>query len=111
MRDVLLLLFALAGGLTLSGIAANAYRLLAPKASGKGGKVQKAQKALYYAIMAVAGPSVLVDNATKSFRSQNCTASAYAFALMLAAYWSFAIGVVILLFSVGPKFLQGGGAL
>ena len=101
MRDIVILLFALSGGLTLSGIAANAYRLLAHKPAGPGGKV------VYYAVMAVAGPSVLVDNATKSFRARDCSVSAYAFALILAAYWSFAIGLVILLFSIGPKGLTG----
>ena len=94
MRDALFLLFALAGGLTLSGIAANLYRILARKPSSR------AEKALYYAVMAVAGPSVLFNNATRSFRTQACSIAAYVFAVLLASYWSFALGLVILSFTV-----------
>ena len=97
MKQLLLLLFALTGGLTLSGIAANLYRILAPKAESRNEKI------IYYVVMAVAGPSVLVNNATKSFRSRDCSVSAYAFALMLAAYWSFALGLGILFLSSGLK--------
>ena len=35
MRNFILLLFAVAGGLTLSGIAANLYRMVAQKARGR----------------------------------------------------------------------------
>jgi hypothetical protein len=90
MKDLLLLLFALAGGLTLSGIAANLYRILARK------PVSRPEKAVYYAVMAVAGPSVLFNNATHSFRVKDCSVAAYTFAIMIAAYWSFALGLVII---------------
>jgi hypothetical protein len=96
-KDLLLLLFALAGGLTLSGIAANLYRILAHK------PVSRPETFVYYAVMAVAGPSVLFNNATKSFRSRDCSASAYFFATMLVAYWSFALGLVMIYLSVGLK--------
>jgi len=90
LRDVLVVLFATTGGLTLSGIAANLYRLL-------GGKPQsKPQTVVYYAVMAVAGPSVLFENATRSFRTKACTALAYAFAVAVSGYWSFALGLLIL---------------
>jgi hypothetical protein len=89
-KDLLLLLFALAGGLTLSGIAANLYRILARK------PVSRPEKAIYYAVMAVAGPSVLFNNATRSFRAKACSVAAYAFAIIIATYWSFALGLVIL---------------
>jgi hypothetical protein len=89
-RDLLLLLFALAGGLTASGIAANLYRILARK------PVSRPQKAVYFAVMAVAGPSVLFNNATRSFRAKACSGAAYVFAIMIAAYWSFALGLAIL---------------
>jgi hypothetical protein len=96
-KQLILLFFALAGGLTVSGIAANLYRILAPQADSRN------QKIVYYVVMAVAGPSVLLNNATKSFRSKDCTVSAYAFALILAAYWSFALGLGILFLSAGLK--------
>ena len=94
MRQVLILLFALAGGLTLSGIAANLYRILARKPASR------PETILYFAVMTVAGPSVLFHNATKSFRSQACSAAAYLFAAMVAGYWSFALGLVILSFCI-----------
>lgn len=92
MREALMLLFSLAAGLTLSGIAANLYRLLARKPESR------PERILYFGVMAVAGPSVLFNNATRSFRSKACSSSAYLFAVTLTGYWSFAIGVIILSF-------------
>ncbi|HWM62319.1 MAG TPA: hypothetical protein VNN98_09200 [Rhizomicrobium sp.] len=87
MKHLLLLLFSLAGGLTLSGIVANLYRLVAKKPQGR------AATWVYYGVMLLAGPSVLVGNATRSFRKKECTSAAYGFALGLAAYWSFMLGL------------------
>jgi hypothetical protein len=91
-KQLLELLFAVAGGLTLSGIAANFYRILARK------PVSRSETMVYLAVMAVAGPSVLFNNATRSFRSKACSTAAYAFAVAIAGYWSFALGLVILSF-------------
>ena len=66
MRHLLLLLFAVAGGLTLSGIVANLYRMVAEKAAGP------RRDRAYYAVMVLAGPSVLLENATRSFRKKEC---------------------------------------
>jgi hypothetical protein len=90
LKDLIILLFAVAGGLTLSGIAANLYRILARKPASQ------PESMVYFAVMAVAGPSVLFNNATKSFRSQACSGTAYLFAVMIAGYWSFALGLMIL---------------
>jgi hypothetical protein len=89
MRNFTLLLFAVAGGLTLSGIAANLYRLVAQKPSGG--------LAIYahYAVMVFAGPSVLFENSTRSFRKKECGRAAYGFALGLALYWAFMLGLVL----------------
>jgi hypothetical protein len=86
MRAFLLLLFAATGGLVLSGIVANLYRLLARKPRGR------PERLLYLGIMVLAGPSVLLDNATRSFRRKDCSRLAYGFALSLCAYWSLALG-------------------
>ena len=75
MHTLLLLFFAIAGGLALSGIAANLYRILARRPKSR------AERLFYLGVMAVAGPSVLIDNATRSFRGRNCSRGAYAFAL------------------------------
>ena len=92
MRQSLMLLFSLAAGLTLSGIAANLYRLLARKPESR------SERMLYLAVMTLAGPSVLFNNATKSFRGKACSSAAYLFAVTLTGYWSFALGVIILSF-------------
>jgi hypothetical protein len=85
-----MLLFSLAAGLTLSGIAANLYRLLARKPESR------REQILYFAVMALAGPSVLLHNATNSFRGKACSGAAYLFAMTLTGYWSFALGVIVL---------------
>jgi hypothetical protein len=90
LRQIIELLFAVAGGLTASGIAANLYRILARR------PVNRSETVIFFAVMAVAGPSVLVRNATRSFRKQACSRAAYLFAVMLAGYWAFAIGLVVL---------------
>lgn len=92
MRQILELLFAVAGGLTLSGIAANFYRILARK------PVSRAETMIYFAVMSVAGPSVLFNNATRSFRDKACSTAAYVFAITVAGYWSFALGLMLLSF-------------
>ncbi|HEY7979068.1 MAG TPA: hypothetical protein VID67_12820 [Rhizomicrobium sp.] len=82
-----LFLFAMTGGFAISGIVANAYRLLAPKPETDG------TKAAYYIVMVVAGPSVLFDNAARSWRKKACSAVAFWLAAALSAYWSFIIGL------------------
>jgi len=84
------MLFALAGGLTLSGIVANFYRLVARKPR------TRAATAIYYGVMLLAGPSVLFENSTRSFRRKECSRSAYAFAVGVAGYWSFVLGLAII---------------
>ena len=87
-HDLLIFLYAVAGGLALSGIIANIYRLLtAKKAETASGRF------VYYAVMAVAGPTVLLDNAARSWRSKSCSAIAFWLAAALSAYWSFIVGL------------------
>jgi hypothetical protein len=90
MNQFITLLFAATGGLALSGIVANLYRLLARKPKGA------PERIFYLGVMVFAGPSVLIDNATRSFRRRDCTNAAYGFALTLTLYWSLAIGLAIL---------------
>ena len=90
MHSLLLLLFALSGGLTLSGIVANLYRLIAKKPQGT------AATAAYYGVMVVAGPSVLFENSTRSFQKKECSRIAYGFALLLACYWAFMLGLAVI---------------
>lgn len=89
-HDLIIFLFAVAGGITFSGIVANLYRLAAKKPQSKGGTV------LHYAVMAFAGPTVLLGNATRSFRKESCSNLAYVMAVAVASYWAFVLGMGIL---------------
>jgi hypothetical protein len=88
MQALLILLFATTGGLALSGIVANLYRLLARKPKGT------PERALYLGVMLMAGPSVLIDNATRSYRNKACSNAAYVLAITLTFYWSLALGLL-----------------
>ena len=87
-HDILVFLYALTGGLAVSGIIANIYRLLTPKKSET-----VSGRATYFIVMAVAGPTVLLDNAARSWRTKSCSAIAFWLAAALSAYWSFIIGL------------------
>jgi hypothetical protein len=89
-RDLTVMLFALTGGLTLSGIIANIYRLVAGKPQSRGATI------LYYAVMVFAGASVLLENATRSYRKKDCSAPAYGFAVAIVGYWCFILGLGVL---------------
>ncbi|HEU0160937.1 MAG TPA: hypothetical protein VFQ69_00900 [Rhizomicrobium sp.] len=86
----ILILFAVAGGLALSGIVANLYRMLARKPRSR------AETMTYFAVMAVAGPSVLFENSTRSFRRKECSGMAWGFATTIAGYWAFLLGLLVL---------------
>jgi hypothetical protein len=90
MRYFQLLLFSFASGLTVSGLVANLYRILARKPRSR------AERLCQYTVMALAGPSVLLDNSTRSFHAKHCSAAAYGFAVAVSGYWAVLIGAVIL---------------
>jgi hypothetical protein len=82
-----MLLFACAGGLTLSSISINLYRLV--------GTVAAEQNPLvYYPVIAVAGPSVLLENAARSLRARTCSAAECAVAMVFSVYWSGMLGLL-----------------
>jgi len=86
-KGLFVLLFAVTAGLTMSGITANLYKLLAKKPDSMAGR------ALHLAVMVVAGPSVMIENSTASLRKRDCSRLAYGFAVSIAAYWSLALGL------------------
>jgi hypothetical protein len=90
MRGLLIVLFAIAFGFTISGIVANTYRLLAKKPQGVGAKI------VYAGVMVLAGPSVLFENAATSFRAKKCSSIAFWLAAAVAGYWSFMLGLLLL---------------
>jgi hypothetical protein len=90
MQGLLILMFSIASGLTLSGIVANVYRLLA------GEPKNGVQTFVYYAVMVLGGPSVLFDNATRSFRKKECSSLGWVVALGLATWWAMILGAILL---------------
>lgn len=89
-KDILLVAFATLAGFTASGILANFYRLIARKPQTSAGKLG------YAAVMVVAGPNVLFENAAASFRKNDCSSFAFWLASAISAYWSFALGMFII---------------
>ena len=90
MHNFIVFFFSVAAGMTAAGLLSNLYGLLANEPNTKLGTL------VHYAVMVIAGPVVLADNSTKSFRKKECSTAAYALALALSVYWSFATGVFIL---------------
>lgn len=87
--DLLVALFMATVGLTVSGIVANIYRLAV-------GQAQPARnKALYLAVMVVAGPSVLFDNAARARHKKDCSRFAFWLAAAVTAYWCLVIGLFV----------------
>jgi hypothetical protein len=84
------LFFAVATGVTFSGLVANIYRMFVLQPKTTAGVI------LETAVMVFGGPVVLVGNATESFKKKNCSKAGYAFAVALCGFWSFATGVFIL---------------
>lgn len=89
-RDMLLVMFATAAGFTASGILANLYRLIANKPETLAGRMS------YLAVMVVAGPNVLFENAANSLKAKDCSRFAFWLAASIAAYWSFALGMIVI---------------
>src|SRR5882724_7053349 len=90
MHQFIVFLFAIAAGMTASGLVANIYRLVASEPKTKLATV------IHCAVMIFAGPVMLIGNSTKSLRAKQCSKAAYALALALSGYWSFAMGVFFL---------------
>jgi len=97
LHNAMVALFALASGFTASGIVANLYRLLVKKTESW------ASKAGYFAVMTVAGPSVLFDNAARTWRKKGCSATAFWLAAAVSSYWSFALGLFVLQLALSIK--------
>jgi hypothetical protein len=90
LHSVIVMLFAIVVGFTASGIVANLYRLLVKEPKTKAGKTA------HLAVMVVAGPNVLFENAAQSFRSKKCSMIAFWLAAAVSGYWSFIIGLFVL---------------
>jgi hypothetical protein len=90
LRQFALLVFALAAGFTASGIVSCLYRLVAEKPKNTPAQV------LHWTVMIFAGPNVLIENASKSYKAKDCSAYAFWFAAIIAGYWSLALGLFVI---------------
>ncbi len=90
MHDVLVAIFAMAAGFTASGIVASLYRLVAKDS------VSSLGRAIYVAVMILAGPTVLFENAAKAWRQKSCSSIAFWLAAALSGYWSLALGLLVI---------------
>jgi hypothetical protein len=91
MREFFIVIFAMTAGFTASGIVANSYRLAV-----KGKPDTNGGRAVYFAIMVIAGPNVLFENAAKATREKSVPRIAMWLAAAVCGYWSFAIGLFVL---------------
>jgi hypothetical protein len=80
----------MATGFTLSGIIANLYLLLFPKAEGNLGK------SAHIGVMVFAGPSVLFQSSFKAMREHRGSRGAFWLASAVSAYWSLVLGLIFL---------------
>jgi hypothetical protein len=87
LHQLLVAMFITTAGLTASGIVANTYRLIVGKT--------EPSRVLYLAVMVVAGPSVLIDNAARTRLKKECSHIAFWLAAALALYWSLAVGLFV----------------
>ena len=94
LKDLVVVMFAMAAGFTLSGIAANLYRLV----TGQNGNQEP-----HLLVMVVAGPNVLLQGAAKSMRAQSLSRPLFWLTSAVAGYWSFVLGLFILNLVVALK--------
>ena len=99
-KDIFIAAFATLAGFTASGILANVYRLIARKPETTAGRLG------YVAVMVVAGPNVLFENAAASLKKKDCSSFAFWLAASISAYWSFGLGLFVIQFGelIGRHF-------
>jgi hypothetical protein len=90
MHGIWLTLFAIVTGFTVSGIAANLYRLC-----GITGDTAN-KRTLRMIVMVIAGPSVVFEYAVKGLKAKEWSATIFWLVTGATLYWSLAIGLFVL---------------
>lgn len=90
MNSLVLFLFATTAGFTASGIVATIYRIAGFDGDDTRHKVVRA------IIMIVAGPTVLFETAMRGYVTKKWTPVFFWAATALVAYWSLALGLLVL---------------
>lgn len=87
LHQFILMLFAFAGGLTLSGLVVNSYRVVATASTEE-------NPFFYYPVIAFAGASILMENVLRSRKSEQVGVSVVA--AMCSFFWSSMLGLLLL---------------
>jgi hypothetical protein len=87
LHNVILMIFAFAGGLTLSGLVVSCYRVVATASTEE-------NPFLYYPVIAFAGASILMENVVRSRKSEEVGVSFVA--AMCSFFWSSMLGLLLL---------------
>ena len=87
LHNVIMLLFAFAGGLTLSGLVVSCYRVLATVSTEE-------NPLFYYPVIAFAGASILMENVVRCRKSEQVGVSVVA--AMCSFFWSSMLGMLLL---------------
>ncbi len=90
MRGLLLILFAVTAGFTVSGITANLYRLAGFTTETRAGRIFR------NLVLIVAGPSVILENAVRSRMNKECSALVFWLVASVVIYWSLGLGLFAL---------------
>jgi hypothetical protein len=90
MRSLWIVLFAMTAGFTASGIVASLYRICRPHADTQNGWLERC------VVLSIAGPTVIFETAVRGFTRKDWTPFFFWLVAAGLAYWSLAIGLVIL---------------
>jgi hypothetical protein len=90
LRDLYVVAFSVATGFTASGIIANIYRLIFPKAE------TGIARGAHIGVMVFAGPSVLFGSSFRAMREHKSSRAAFWFAAVVSGYWSLVLGMIVL---------------
>jgi hypothetical protein len=87
LHNAIMLLFAFAGGLTLSGLVVSGYRVVATVSTEE-------NPLFYYPVIAFAGASILMENVVRYRKSEQVGVSVVA--AMCSFFWSSMLGLLLL---------------
>jgi hypothetical protein len=90
LHDLYVVAFSMVTGFTASGIIANLYKLIFPKAKGSFARTA------HIGVMVFAGPSVLFGSTFKAMRAQKSSRGTFWLAAAVSAYWSLVLGLIVL---------------
>ena len=90
MQGLLLIVFSVVAGFTASGIMANLYRIGGFTSETRVGQIFRG------AVLIVAGPCVILENAIRGYFKKECSALAFWMVAFVVIYWSLGLGLFTL---------------